>query len=44
VPTNTQCVFQIGRISSGLLSLLLGALSINPTAAIINLHLSALEP
>lgn len=43
-PTNTQCTFQINRVSSGLLSLLLGALSINPTPASITLHLSALEP
>lgn len=44
VPTNTQCVFQINRVSGGLLALLLGALSINPTPATINLHLLALEP
>ncbi len=43
-PTNTQCVFQINRVSGGLLALLLGALSINPTPATIKLHLTALEP
>lgn len=43
-PTNTQCVFQITRVSSGLLGLLLGALSVNPTPVALTLHLSALEP
>lgn len=43
-PTNTTCQFQINRVSAGLLSLLLGALSINPTPASITLHLLALEP
>lgn len=43
-PTNTQCVFQISRVSSGLLALLLGALSLNPTPAAITLHMVALEP
>lgn len=43
-PTNTQCVFQINRASAGLLALLLGALSINPTPAAITLHMVALEP
>lgn len=43
-PTNTQCVIRITRQSSGLLSLLLGALSINPTPGTINLHCVALEP
>lgn len=43
-PTNTQAVFQINRVSSGLLSLLTGALSINPTPIAATLHLSALEP
>lgn len=44
-PTNTQCVFQINRVSPGLLSLLLGALSINPNpAANLTLHMLALEP
>lgn len=43
-PTNTQCVFQINRVSSGLLALLLGALSLNPTPAAITLHMVALEP
>lgn len=42
--TNTQCTFQINRVSSGLLSLLLGALSINSTPASITLHMSAFEP
>jgi hypothetical protein len=44
VPTNTKCTFQINRVSSGLLSLLTGALSINPTAVPVTLHLIALEP
>lgn len=43
-PTNTQCVFQINRVSAGLLGLLLGALSINPTPVALTLHLIALEP
>lgn len=43
-PTNTQCTFQINRVSAGLLSLLLGALSINPTPIAATLHLIALEP
>lgn len=43
-PTNTQCVFVIKRQSSGLLSLLLGAISFNPTPGNINLHCLALEP
>jgi hypothetical protein len=43
-PTNTQCVFQINRVSSGLLSLLTGALSINPTPVAATLHCIALEP
>lgn len=43
-PTNTQCVFQINRVSAGLLSLLTGALSINPTPIAATLHLIALEP
>lgn len=43
-PTNTQAVFQINRVSSGLLSLLTGALSINPTPIAATLHLIALEP
>jgi len=42
-PTNTQCVFQINRVSGGLLALLLGALSINPTPASIKLHMTASE-
>lgn len=44
VPTNTQCTFQINRVSAGLLSLLLGALSINPTPVAATLHMIALEP
>lgn len=44
VPTNTQCVFQINRVSGGLLTLLLGALSINPTPIVSTLHMIALEP
>ena len=43
-PSNTQCVLQINRVSSGLLSLLTGALSINPTPIAATLHLIALEP
>jgi hypothetical protein len=43
-PTNTQVSFRIIRQSSGLLGLLLGALSINPTPGSINLHCLALEP
>ncbi|MDH7638955.1 hypothetical protein [Sphingomonas oryzagri] len=43
-PTNTQCQFQINRVSAGLLSLLLGALSINPTPIAATLHMIALEP
>ncbi len=44
VPTNTQCTFQINRVSAGLLSLLLGALAINPTPVASTLHMIALEP
>lgn len=43
-PTNTSCQFQINRVSAGLLALLLGALSVNPTPATITLHMVALEP
>lgn len=43
-PTATQCTFQINRVSAGLLGLLLGALSINPTPVANTLHLIALEP
>jgi len=43
-PTNTQCTLQINRVSAGLLSLLLGALSINPNPIAATLHLIALEP
>lgn len=42
--TNTRVTFRIVRQSTGLLSLLLGALSINPNPGTINLHCSALEP
>lgn len=42
--TNTAVTFRIVRQSSGLLGLLLGALSINPTPGTVNLHCSALEP
>jgi hypothetical protein len=42
--SNTDCTFRIVRQSTGLLSLLLGALSINPTAGTVNLHCLALEP
>jgi len=44
VPTNTQCTFQINRVSAGLLALLLGALSLNSTPVISTLHMIALEP
>lgn len=44
VPSNTQCVFRIKRQSTGLLSLLTGALSLNPTPGNVTLHMSALEP
>lgn len=43
-PTNAGCVFQINRVSAGLLSLLGGALSINPTPVAATLHMIALEP
>lgn len=43
-PTNTQCTFQINRVSAGLLALLLGALSLNPTPIAATLHLFAIEP
>jgi len=43
-PTNTGCVFQINRVSSGLLALLTGALSLNPTPIAATLHMIALEP
>jgi hypothetical protein len=43
-PTNTGCVFQINRASTGLLSLVTGALSINPTPVAATLHMIALEP
>ena len=43
-PTNTQCTFQINRVSAGLLALLLGALSLNSTPVINTLHMTALEP
>lgn len=43
-PTNTSCVFQINRVSAGLLALLLGALSLNPTPIAATLHMLALEP
>lgn len=44
VPGNTSCTFQINRVSGGLLALLLGALSLNPTPAAITLHMWAVEP
>lgn len=43
-PNSTGCTFQINRVSAGLLSLLLGALSINPTPVAVTLHMLALEP
>ena len=42
-PSNTQATFQINRVSSGLLSLVAGALSVNPTPIAATLHLIALE-
>lgn len=42
-PTNTSCVFQVNRVSAGLLALLLGALSINPNPSAITLHMWAVE-
>lgn len=44
MPTNTGCVFQINRVSTGLLAVLTGALSINPTPIAATLHMLALEP
>lgn len=44
VPTNTDCTFQINRVSAGLLALLLGALSLNSTPVAATLHMIALEP
>lgn len=44
VPTNTQCVFRIARVSSGLLSLLVGALSLNTAPVAVTLHMLAMEP
>lgn len=43
-PTNTGCTFQINRVSTGLLALLTGALSLNPTPIAATLHMLALEP
>jgi hypothetical protein len=43
-PSNTQCVFQINRVSPGLLSLLTGALSLNAAPVALTLHCLALEP
>lgn len=43
-PGNSSCTFQINRVSAGLLGVLLGALSINPTPAAITLHMWAVEP
>ena len=43
-PGNASCTFQINRVSSGLLGVLLGALSINPTPSAITLHMWAVEP
>lgn len=44
VPTNTSCAFRIIRQTTGLLALLTGALSLNPTPGSVNLHLEAFEP
>ena len=44
VPTNTQCVFQINRVSSGVVALITGVLSINTTPVAATLHMLALEP
>lgn len=43
-PNNTQVTFQINRVSGGLLALLLGALSLNPTPIAATLHMIAFEP
>lgn len=43
-PTATSCQFQINRVSAGLLALLIGALSLNPTPVAATLHMIALEP
>lgn len=43
-PSNTQVTFQINRVSSGLLALLTGALSLNPSPVAATLHMIALEP
>jgi hypothetical protein len=43
-PTSTGCIFQINRVSPGLLALLTGALSINPTPVAATLHMIALDP
>lgn len=43
-PTATDVTFRIIRQTAGLLSLLAGALSLNPTPGTVNLHCSALEP
>lgn len=43
-PTNTQCTFQINRVSAGLLAIVLGALSVNPNPVAATLHMLALEP
>lgn len=43
-PSNTQVTFQISRVSSGLLALLTGALSLNPSPVAATLHMLALEP
>jgi len=43
-PSNTQVMFQINRVSTGLIALVTGALSINPTPVAATLHMIALEP
>jgi hypothetical protein len=43
-PTATDVTFQINRVSAGLLSLLTGALAINPAPVAATLHMIALEP
>ena len=43
-PTATDVTFQINRVSAGLLSLLAGALSVNPQPVAATLHMIALEP
>ena len=43
-PSNTQVMFQINRVSTGLIALVTGALSVNPAPVAATLHMIALEP